>query len=367
MADYEFATSPFPLPLTLEEIDAAWLTAALHEKFPGVTARSVEIADGIRGTCSKFRLRLDMDEAGRAAGIPETLFLKGGFEKHSRKLVFLSKTESLGYRDLLSHSSLNTPDCYFAGFDEDRAQGIILMEDLARRGASFGDPQEARSIEEVARSLSQLAGFHAETWDFPARPEPGSRLSWVETAPPFSRASLQPVLEPEVWNAYVRMPRGAAASNRFHDVEWAKRALRAMDVLSAQTPNCVIHGDTHLGNTFMEPDGTPGFYDIVPRRAPPMVEVCYHIALSLDVVDRQAGERDLVGHYLDELKRHGVKDAPPFDEAMRQHACFLIEGYCLVLTNDPFFQPESPITAYAARFSEAMLDNDTAGQLALLE
>jgi len=358
---------PFPLPLTLEEIDAAWLTAALQEKFPGVAVTDFAFAEEIRGTCTKFRLKLDMDEAGRAAGIPETVYLKGGFEEHSRKLVFLSKTESLGYRDLLSHSRLNTPKCYFAGFDEEREQGIIVMEDLTRRGVTFGDPQEPRSIDLVASSLSQLAGFHAETWDFPAHPEPGGRLSWVETAPPFSRASLQPVLEPDVWNAYVRMPRGAAASNRFHDVAWAKQTLRAMDVLSAQTPNCVIHGDTHLGNTFMEPDGTPGFYDIVPRRAPPMAEVCYHITLSLDIVDRQKAERDLVRHYLEELKRHGVTDAPGYDEAMRQHAAFLIEGYALVLTNDPFFQPEAPITAYAARFSEAMLDNDTAGVLAGVE
>ena len=88
------------------------------------------------------------------------------------------------------------------------------------------------------------------------------------------------------------------------------------------------------------------------------------LALALDVVDRRKGERDLVRHYLDELKRRGIEDAPDFDEAMRQHAAFLIEGYCLVLTNDPVFQPEAPITAYAARFSEAMLDNDTAGVLA---
>ena len=361
------ASSPFPLPLTLEEIDAGWLTSAFRENAPGVTVRDFEFADTIRGTCTKIRLRLDMDEAGRKAGIPETVFLKGGFEEHSRKLVFLLKTESLGYRDLLSASSLNSPTCYFAGYDDERKQGIILMEDLARRGATFGDPQQARSPEDVANTLSQLAGLHAETWDFPASPAPGSRLDWVETAPPFSRASLQPVLEPETWQCYVAMPRGAAASNRFHDVVWAKDALRRMDLLSARTPNCVIHGDTHLGNIFFEPDGSPGFYDIVPRRAPPMAEVCYHITLALDVVDRRKGERDLVRHYLEELKRHGIADAPDFDEAMRQHAAFLIEGFCLVLTNDAYFQPEPPITAYAARFSAAMLDNDTAGQLARVE
>ncbi|MDG2004064.1 MAG: hypothetical protein P8J20_12105 [Novosphingobium sp.] len=366
MAGQDIITSPFPLPLTLEEIDPTWLTRAFRENRPGVTVRNVEMADVIRGTCTKIRLRLDMDEAGREAGIPETVFLKGGFEEHSRKLVFLSKVESLGYRDLLSHSGINSPTCYFAAFSQEQAQGVILMEDLALRGATFGDPQQARSVDDVANTLSQLALYHSETWGFP-NCEAVSRLDWVETAPPFSRASLQPVLEPENWERYVAMPRGAAASNRFHDVSWAKDALRRMDALSAQTPNCVIHGDSHLGNVFFEPDGTPGFYDIVPRRAPAMAEVCYHLTLALDVFDRRNSERDLVRHYLEELKRHGVTDAPDFDEAMRQHAAFLIEGFCLVITNDAYFMPEAPITAYAARFSQAMLDNDTAGQLARVE
>jgi predicted unusual protein kinase regulating ubiquinone biosynthesis (AarF/ABC1/UbiB family) len=137
-----------------------------------------------------------------------------------------------------------------------------------------------------------------------------------------------------------------------------------MEELTAQTPNCIIHGDTHLGNSFVEPDGSTGFYDIVPRRAAPISEVCYHITLSMDVAQRPRWERELVKHYLAELARHDVMDAPDFDEAMRQYSAFLVEGYCLVLTNDAYFMPEPPITAYAARFSAAMLDHDTAGVLA---
>lgn len=343
-----------PLPITLEEITPAWLTAAL-----GTPVRDVEIADVIRGTCTKIRLRLD------AEGIPETVILKGGFEEHSRQLTFVLMTEALGYRDLLANSGLNTPTCYFADYDEERRQGIVVMEDLARRGAVFGDPMRPRPPELVARSLSLLARFHAQTWgcgEFTA----GDRLGWVETAPPFSRPGLQPYLEPDAWQGYCAMPRGAAASQCFHDRAWAIDALRRMERLSAQVPNCVIHGDSHLGNTFVEPDGTPGFYDIVPRRAPPMAEVCYHITLTMDVADRPRWERELVSHYLEELKRHGVADAPDLDDAMRQHGAFLIEGFCLVLTNDAYFMPEAPITAYAARFSQAMLDNDTMGLLALV-
>jgi hypothetical protein len=136
-----------------------------------------------------------------------------------------------------------------------------------------------------------------------------------------------------------------------------------MGKLAQGVPNCIIHGDSHLGNVFFEPDGTPGFYDIVPRRAPAISEVCYHIALAMDISERPRWERQLVGHYLDELRRLGVPDAPSLDEAMHQYGAFLVEGYCLVLTNDAYFMPEAPITAYSARFSEAMLDNDTIGRL----
>lgn len=352
-----------PLPLTIEEITPDWLTRALRIRHPGVTVRDCSVIDMIRGTCTKIRLALDLDEAGKAAGIPDTVYLKGGFEEHSRNLVFVLRTEALGYRDLMGGGELRTPQCYYADWDEDRAQGIVIMEDLSRRGVRFGDPLQPCTHDEVAATLGLLAHYHARTWEFPADRRDG-KLGWVETAAPFTRPSLQPLLEPEVWNGYAALPRGAAASARFKDLAWARQALRAMDRLSGEVANCIIHGDTHLGNVYFDPDGTPGFFDTVPRRAPAMSEVCYHITLALDVADRPRWERALVRHYLDELRRHGVADAPHFDEAMRQHAAFLVEGFCLVLTNDAYFQPEPPIAAYAARFSQAMLDNDTIGVLA---
>ena len=356
-----------PLPLSLDDIDCNWLTRAFRTHSPDVTIRDFEFADIIRGTCTKIRLRLDVDEAGKQAGIPETVFLKGGFEEHSRQLVFLLKTESLGYRDLLAPSqALNSPTCYFADYEEERSQGIVIMEDLARRGAVFGNPLEPRSHDDIAKTLSLLARFNAASWNFPEAAASGA-LDWVETAPPFSRPGLKPYLEPDRWQGFVQMPRGAAASTLFHDRLWAIEALNRMETLAQQVPNCIIHGDTHLGNVFFEPDGTPGFYDIVPRRAPPLSEVCYHVTLAMDVADRRRWERDLVRHYLDELKRYGVTDLPGFDAAMHQYGAFLIEGYCLVLTNDAYFMPEAPITAYGSRFSAAMLDNDTIGRLESVE
>jgi hypothetical protein len=166
-----------PLPVTLDEIDTGWLTRAL-----GVPVRDSAIVDVIRGTCTKIRLALDLDEAAKRAGMPESVILKGGFEEHSRQLTFVLRTEALGYCDLLSGSGLNTPTCYFADYDEESCQSIVIMEDLARRGAQFGDPLRPRSPDLVARSLSLLAGFHAQTWGCPQFTA-DDRLGWVETAP----------------------------------------------------------------------------------------------------------------------------------------------------------------------------------------
>src|SRR5687767_10995675 len=126
--------SHLPLPITIEEIDRNWLTSALRVKAPDVTVRDFEIVDVNHGTCTKIRLRLDLDEVGKLAGIPETVILNGGFESHSRGLDFMHEKEVRGYRDLLPVNPLPTPICYFADFDAERGQGIVIIEDLVARG-----------------------------------------------------------------------------------------------------------------------------------------------------------------------------------------------------------------------------------------
>jgi hypothetical protein len=82
-------------------------------------------------------------------------------------------------------------------------------------------------------------------------------------------------------------------------------------------------------------------------------------------MDRRRWERELVGSYLEELAGYGV-EAPPLDAAMTQYAAFLAFGFCIFMINDPVFQPEPINTAYTARFSTAMIDNDTVGVLAAI-
>jgi hypothetical protein len=353
-----------PLPVTLEEITREWLTAALRTRTPDVTVRDFEILDVNRGTCTKIRLRLDMDEAGRAAGIPERVILKGGFEAHSRAMGFMHEQEVRGYRDALPVLKLPSPTCYFADYEPEQAQGLIIMEDLTTRPVDFCSPLVPHTFEAVARRLSVLAAYHAQTWGSPGF-APGGQWAWAEDIAPRFLEYFEASFPPDVWQAFVDSPRGAAASVRFHSRDWMIEALKAVVRLSNRLPKAMIHTDTHLGNLYVDKDGQPGFFDSLAGKAPPMLEVTYHMGCALDVGDRPRWEAALVQHYLDALRAGGV-EAPSFEEAFFQYRCFLAYGYAVFIINESIFQKEAINTAYTARFSAAMLQHDTAGLLARL-
>lgn len=358
------AANYFPLPLTIEEITAEWLTAALQQRMPGVAVLDAQIVDIIRSTTTKIRLKLTLNEQGRAAGIPELVILKGGFEAHSQELHRMHLREVRGYRDVLSEIPLPSPACYFADYDEERRQGIIIMDDLVARGVTFCHALQPQSHEQIARRLTELARFHAASWDSPEL-RPGGK--WHDLPDFFDamRGFFDRYSAPQQWQKYLSMPRGVAGSVRFQDRDWLIEGWNRMTKFAQQLPHCVLHGDIHLGNLYIESDGTPGFFDTLASRGPGMLEVSYHISAAIDSAQRRRSEGALVQHYLDELQRAGAA-APGFDEAMQQYGIFLLYGHFIWMTTDPYMQTETVNTANEARVSAAMVDHDCAGLLAAL-
>jgi hypothetical protein len=209
-----------------------------------------------------------------------------------------------------------------------------------------------------------LARFHAAAYGAPEEMRAG-RWGFLREQAPDSRDHIGRYLAPEVWNGYVASPRGAAGSVKLHDAAWMAEALEKMIRYAEGFPQSVIHADTHLGNLYVEADGTPGFFDPICTRAPPMMEVAYHVCCALDLADRPRWEAALVQHYLDEMERCGV-EPPRFDDAMAQYAVWLARGWGIFLINQSEFQDEDVNTAYAARFSAAMIDHDSIGRIAAL-
>jgi hypothetical protein len=345
------------LPVTVDGITAQWLTAALGTRYPGVEVTSLVRTEVLPGTSTKVRVELAYNEAGHALGLPACMLVKGGFQDHSESMQDMYRNEMRFYRDVLPFIDMNAPQCFYAGTDPGGWQSVVVMEDLRERGVTFCHAQQSQRYEAVARRLAAIARYHAQTWNSREFDASG-RFGWVgERFSGWSLAYQNRYLEPDVWQHYVSLPRGAAVSQRLHDREWMRDALAQIAAAHQGKPVCLIHGDTHLGNLYVERDGTPGFFDAQVSRAPWSLEVAYHIGCALDIADRRAWERDLLAHYLTHLKVNGVA-APSFDEAWDDYRRDLVYGYFIFAINETRFQTEAVNTAYAARFGVALLDHD---------
>src|SRR3546814_17825199 len=78
----------------------------------------------------------------------------------------------------------------------------------------------------------------------------------------------------------------------------------------------INHGDMHLGNLYVDADGTPGFLDAQPRLGAWSIDVSYFLIAGLDLVDRRRWEGALLAHYLSCLRAEGV-DPPSRSEERR--------------------------------------------------
>lgn len=349
----------FPLPLEVDEISSDWLTRALRQRHPNVTVLQHEVLETIRTTTTKVRIRLQLDAAGQQAGILPQIIVKGGFEAHGRELEKMHLREVRGYRDVFPRVPLHTPACYFADFDFEQRQGIVIMEDLSLRQVSFCHATQPQTYDQAARRLTALARFHAETWNSPELSIGGQWADLVDFFAVMDRF-FDKYTSPEHWQRFMEKPRGVATSFRFRDRRWMRESWRRVTRFGQQLPQCVLHGDVHLGNLYFEADGTPGFLDTLASKGPAMLEVAYFLSASLDSADRPLWETDLVSHYLHELRECGVKP-PSLTDAMQQYVLFLIYGLFIWQTTESSYQPEIVNTANVARVSAAMVEHNSVG------
>jgi Phosphotransferase enzyme family len=347
------------LPLTPDEITAEWLTGALQERHPGVRVADLEIVQIIPGTSTKIRVRPTYRQDNETpVELPATLIVKGGFESHSPALQPMYLNEMRFYRDVQPLVDIRSPACYFAGTDPDSRQSIVVMEDLCARAVEFCNPLRPQNYAQVALRLEAIARYHAQTWNSPLFAA-GGRLDWVlGRHESWSVTYQERYLASDVWRHYMQLPRGAAVSRVLQDREWMTRALQYLGRYHQQWPVCLCHGDTHLGNLYVEPDGTPGFFDAQVARGPWQLEVTYHLIGALDIHDRRRWEKDLLRHYLKSLAAQGVA-APSFESAWEAHRREIVYGLFIFLINETRFQTEAINTAYTARFGTAALDHGT--------
>ncbi len=332
------AFDPLPTdPATV--IDADWLDMALDVVGPEDRVVAVEQAGSSRTVAEKIRFAVTVEVADGTRRI-YPLCVKAHFDAFNSLL-----TEAHAYRDLLPRLGVRAPRAHHCGVDDDANRGLIVMDDVEALGGRFLGAHEPYSVETCRDALGQLALLHARTWLDPTWDVPwlAPRIEQMTTF--FDADTLQPLLDDG---------RGPELPAVLRDAS----ALRAaMLRLAEVAPTCVLHGDTHSGNAYLDAEGRVCWLDWqVSQRGHWSVDVSYHLGTVLDVETRRAHETELLQHYLDELRSHGV-DAPSFDEAWADYGVGFVWGYFLwVITR---ISSRAVVLLHIPRLGAALTDHDT--------
>jgi len=295
--DHQPADREVPVPGTLDELlSPAWLSLALGGEFPGISVTRVTRGPVVSRVSMNLRFRIEC-AGGVPAGLSPDLCAKCYFNEAGWPGRRTGIIEASFYRDLAPRTGIRTLRSRYTGVHPDSGHGIIITEDVIAQGGTFLDATSPYTPDQAAQSLSQLALLHAATWGDPA----------ARTAP-----WLGPRLESRTVHRGIREIRanfdsddlGPGVPARVRD---AGRLYAAFCDLAAAMrdprPWTVVHGDAHIGNFYLDGAGLPSLLDWqLVHRGPWYLDVGYHIASALTVADRRAHERDLVRHYLDELR-----------------------------------------------------------------
>ncbi|KAI2627329.1 kinase-like domain-containing protein [Hypomontagnella submonticulosa] len=344
------------LPTTAQQITAEWCTKIL-----GRRVKTATIAKEIHATASKILVDLTYEEDVDAADVPTQLCVKGGFNAALMaaypSLMWTYRREAEIYFYVAPIVKMNLPKVWYCGTDTVAGQGLVVMSNLIAEGCSFGQPLEPWPVERVRAGVEQLAALHAETWGASVE-----RFPWLEGDKAMGGNPLQGMIvslvSPAAWEVRFEKsappPLPAAMANR----ERMERAFKTMWATENPKFRCVVHGDAHIGNTFIRPDGRPGFIDWQGAHAGvSLQDLAYYITGVMDIEVRRKHEVDLVKHYLEALSGNG---GPKFEledvwDDYRKHT---LHGLAWSLTA-PGMQPDENVFIMTERHAAAVADHKT--------
>lgn len=341
------------IPQGWDEITPEWMTSALAQHFPGCEVDSVQVALRDDGTNRRARLALTY---GTGVG-PSTVFAKAVDPEHADLVALTSglyhepRLFSCGVTLPLDH-----PAVYTAVIDEERRNFLMVMEDVVARGADPRDATRPMTVEQAASGVRGLARLHSEFWG--ARLTGESALGWVEPFVAFAGLEYAPlhIAHDRLADTVPAEIVALSGTELFVDV-WA----RYIGSLRTSAPT-LLHGDPHIGNTYVLPDNTVGFLDWqMVRRGSFGLDLGYFLQGALSIEDRRNCERALLDEYRDAL-RLPVDDVPTDQDVWLAYRASVAHGLAIwmaTLSGGDAWQRADICLAFAQRYAAAFVDLDT--------
>jgi len=357
--------APLRFPSTVEELTPELLTAALSERHPGVVVDGLKIIDtahcnsGSASTAGRVVLGLSYAPGGEA-DLPTRVVLKTMLIQPGAPAA-MYENEVRFYRELRPELEIETPQVYASVFDDESGHFGVVMEDVTLRDASFPDARRSVNLAQITGLLDDLATLHARFWMSP-RFQTDLRWLWTPCSGGFHdflRSGALEFIRLQVERSEYKRDLLDRRLGRSLDGLW-EDLWKVQAVLDSE-PSTLLHGDCHLGNTYLLPDGRMGLLDWqLMNKGRWSHDITYLFMTALDVELRRSHERELLAHYLEQLRLRGVRDAPDPDAAWllyRQTAIWgLVIGWLICPIEN---YGEEILEANLNRLATAVEDLDT--------
>jgi uncharacterized Zn-finger protein len=354
------ALAQLSLPQGWDEITPEWMTAALSRHHPGAVVDDVTVVLRDDGTNRRARLALTYS----AGAGPATVFAKAVDPEHA-ELVAL--TSGLYHEPRLFCSGvelpLDHPTVYTALIDEDRSDFVMIMEDVVARGADPRDSTRPMSIDQAANGVRGLARMHSRFWGQRILGNPA--LGWVEPFVAFEGLEYAPlhIAHERLGDTVAAEILALSGTELFVDI-WARYIGTLTG--SSESPPTLLHGDPHIGNTYVLPDDDVGFLDWqMVRRGNWSLDLGYFLQGALTIDDRRRAERDLLTEYRDALTLPD-DETPTADEVWLRYRASVAHGLAIwmaTLSGGDAWQGADICLALAQRYSAAFIDLETRAAL----
>jgi hypothetical protein len=363
------------LPKSPEELTPAFLTGALHAcaALSGGNAvgsfESKRLGEGVGfiGIIAQLTLRYEKAEP-RA---PATIIAKFPSTDEGARIIGnlygLYEREVRFYSDVAANAGLATPRCYFAAWDGEAAQSLLLLEDLSAFG-HIGDQLAGCSSEEATLACTELATFHAR-WSDPAKL---ASVAWLQEGAEIIRASMTQIYPSSVPVFLDLFGSRLDASVRAAVPSLGRRVMELADTALANVPQVIAHGDYRLDNLFFASPGAPFKIAAIdwqsPNRAWGTYDVAYFMSGSMPPAERRSCEESVLRAYHETFSRNSHGSYPYaqlFDDYRRSLlvylAIFVVNGATLELSNQ---RAVDLFDVIFDRLNAAILDLDALALLA---
>jgi hypothetical protein len=343
-------------------VTPAWLTGVLANRYPGIVVHDFDQIELKNSHTTKLRVRLDLNDVGVAAGIPEHVCLKANWSGLRTGLI--CEREARFYHLISGGLDCPVPAAYYADWDADgRGNGLVVMEDLGVSPGEFGASDDHLGVDGVAAGLDSLARVHGALWGDP-------RLDAFEWLAPSMGTDNDTEQVIQFWH-YIQFnltdPEYEAVVPAWvYDTPEVMNQV--LDELSAYAldrpgPHCLVHGDAHQGNSFLRADGERVWVDWqLVRKGSPWRDACYFVVGALTVDERRSADRDLVEHYRGRLLATGADGVPDRDAAWQEFMRWPAYGTQAWLGNINQWGQHSGVEMVRRQFAAAD-DYDTVGLL----